>query len=114
MGYTKMPHDTRSEVEKVQSLRERCSDVVEPIFQAIGAISERAVPLIRERNGQELGELMNINHGLLEALGVGITGAMRAGLCGARCRRRLRSQAHRSGRGRMHDRPARAFWRRCT
>jgi mevalonate kinase len=71
VGYTKMPHDTRSEVEKVQELRKRCFDLVDPIFQAIGAISERAVPLIRERNGQELGELMNINHGLLEALGVG-------------------------------------------
>ena len=50
VGYTKLPHDTFSEVEKVQSLKERYPDVVEPIFQAIGAISTRAVPLIREQD----------------------------------------------------------------
>ena len=72
VGCTKLPHDTTSEVKKVQSLKERYPDVVEPIFQAIGAISTRAVPLIRRaRHVMELGELMNVNHGLLEALGVG-------------------------------------------
>ena len=65
-----MPHDTKSEVEKVQDLKKRYFDLVDPIFQAIGAISERAVPLIREQNLAELGQLMNINHGLLAALGV--------------------------------------------
>ncbi|MCX6678023.1 MAG: mevalonate kinase [Methanothrix sp.] len=70
VGYTKMPHDTLSEVEKVQDLRKRYFDLVDPIFQAIGAISEKAVPLIREQNPEELGRLMNVNHGLLEALGV--------------------------------------------
>jgi mevalonate kinase len=29
------------------------------------------VPLIREQNREALGKLMNINHGLLEAVGVG-------------------------------------------
>jgi mevalonate kinase len=70
VGYTKMPHDTKSEVEKVQDLKKRYIDLVDPIFQAIGAISKRAVPLIRELNPAELGCLMNVNHGLLVALGV--------------------------------------------
>jgi mevalonate kinase len=70
VGYTKMPHDTKSEVKKVQDLKKRYFDLVDPIFQAIGAISKRAVPLIREQNLAELGQLMNINHGLLMALGV--------------------------------------------
>ena len=70
VGYTKMPHDTKSEVEKVQDLKKRYFDVVDPIFQAIGAISKQAVSLIREQNTAELGCLMNVNHGLLEALGV--------------------------------------------
>ncbi len=70
VGYTKMPHDTESEVEKVQDLKKRYFDLVDPIFQAIGAISERAIPLIREQNLAELGRLMNVNHGLLGALGV--------------------------------------------
>ena len=70
VGYTKMPHDTKSEVKKVQDLKKRYFDLVDPIFQAIGAISQRAVPLIREQNLAELGRLMNVNHGLLAALGV--------------------------------------------
>ena len=71
VGYTRLPHDTFSLVEKVQLLKERYPDLVGPIFQAIGAISERAAPLIREQRLKDLGELMDINHGLLEALGVG-------------------------------------------
>ena len=70
VGYTKLPHDTKSEVEKVQELKKHYSDLVDPIFQAIGALSEKAVPLIREQNMAELGRLMNINHGLLASLGV--------------------------------------------
>ena len=71
VGCTKLPHDTSSEVKKVQRLKECYPDVVEPIFQAVGAISMRAVPLIKEQDIPGLGELMNINHGLLESLGVG-------------------------------------------
>ena len=70
VGYTRMPHDTKYEVEKVQDLKKRYSDLVDPIFLAMGAISQRAVPLIREQNSAELGRLMNVNHGLLAALGV--------------------------------------------
>lgn len=69
VGYTGVAHNTKSEVEKVQRLKERYPDLVEPIFKAMGAISERAAPLIREKNTSELGGLMNINHGLLEAIG---------------------------------------------
>jgi mevalonate kinase len=71
VGCTKLPHDTKSEVLKVQRLLARYPEIVEPIFQAIGAISVRAIPLIREHRLMELGELMNVNHGLLEAVGVG-------------------------------------------
>lgn len=70
VGYTKIPHDTKSEVKKVQDLKRRYPDLVDPIFLAIGAISEKAVPLIREQNIADLGELMNINHGLLASLAV--------------------------------------------
>ncbi|HNX09312.1 MAG TPA: mevalonate kinase [Methanothrix sp.] len=70
VGYSGVPHDTRSEVEKVQELKKRYDDAIAPIFQAIGAISTRAVPLIRDLNTAELGCLMNINHGLLSALDV--------------------------------------------
>jgi mevalonate kinase len=71
VGYTGKPHNTRYEVGKVQKLRSCYPDVVEPIFQAIGAISIKAIQLIREGRIEELGGLMNVNHGLLEAMGVG-------------------------------------------
>lgn len=71
VGYTGVPHNTKSEVEKVQKLKKRYPDLFDHIFQAIGSISLRAVPLIKDQNGTEIGELMNINHGLLEAIGVG-------------------------------------------
>lgn len=71
VGYTEKEHDTRSEVQKVQKMRSTYPDIVEPIFRAVDAISSRAVPLIRDNRLEELGKLMNVNHGLLEALGVG-------------------------------------------
>ncbi len=71
VGYTGVPHSTRSEVEKVQKLKKRYPELIDGIFQAIGSISDRAQPLMADQNKAELGELMNINHGLLEAIGVG-------------------------------------------
>ena len=57
-------------MQKVQSLLQRYPDIIKPIFNAIGIISVRAIPLIREEDLIELGRLMNMNHGLLEAIGV--------------------------------------------
>jgi len=71
VGYTGVPHSTRSEVEKVQKLKKKYPELIDGIFQAIGTISDRAQPLMVDQNKAELGELMNINHGLLEAIGVG-------------------------------------------
>lgn len=71
VGCTGKPHNTRAEVERVQDLQSRRPEIVGPVFQAIGAISTRAVSLMQEQRLERLGELMNINHGLLEALGVG-------------------------------------------
>jgi mevalonate kinase len=71
VGFTGLPHDTRAEVSKVQSFRARRPEIVDPIFRAIGEISRLAPELIREGRLEELGKLMNTNHGLLEAVGVG-------------------------------------------
>ncbi|HNQ54015.1 MAG: Mevalonate kinase [Euryarchaeota archaeon ADurb.Bin190] len=71
VGYTGVPHSTRSEVEKVQKLKKKYPELIDGIFQAIGMISDRAQPLMADQNKAELGQLMNINHGLLEAIGVG-------------------------------------------
>ncbi len=70
VGYTRIPHDTWSEVQKVQSLHSAHPEVVDSIYQAIGALSKKAVVLLGEEKLPELGALMNVNHGLLDALGV--------------------------------------------
>lgn len=71
VGYTGVAHSTRSEVEKVQNLKNRYPELIDGIFRIIGSISVRAQPLMADQNKAELGQLMNINHGLLEAIGVG-------------------------------------------
>jgi mevalonate kinase len=70
VGYTERTHDTRSEVQKVQGMLQIYPDIVGPVFNAIGVISIKAIPLIRDGKLDELGQLMNMNHGLLEAIGV--------------------------------------------
>jgi len=71
VGFSGRPHDTRAEVEKVQSFRAKYPEIVDPIFRAIGKISKRAPDCIRERRLEDLGGLLNANHGLLESIGVG-------------------------------------------
>ena len=71
VGFSGIFHDTRAEVEKVQNFRARHPEIVDPIFRAIGEISKRAPGFIEDGRLDELGELMNSNHGLLEAIGVG-------------------------------------------
>ncbi|MBC7080452.1 MAG: mevalonate kinase [Methanothrix sp.] len=71
VGCTSVPHDTRAEVARVQELRSRYPEIVDTIFKAMGVISRKAVPCIKDLDLKELGRLMNINHGLLEAIGVG-------------------------------------------
>lgn len=71
VGCTSVPHNTKQEVAKVQKLKSRYPDIVEPIFGAIGVIARSAVGFIERKDLEEIGALMNINHGLLEAIGVG-------------------------------------------
>jgi len=71
VGFSGIPHDTRAEVEKVQRFRARHPQIVDPIFRAMGEIARKATGLIEGGMIEELGGLMNANHGLLEAIGVG-------------------------------------------
>ncbi|MCK4459046.1 MAG: mevalonate kinase, partial [Methanosarcinales archaeon] len=45
--------------------------VMDSIFDTIDHLSEIGVPLIERRDYRSVGELMNIDHGLLDAIGVG-------------------------------------------
>ncbi|GBE18350.1 mevalonate kinase [archaeon BMS3Abin16] len=69
VGYTGVGGSTKEQVEKVRVLRESYPDVVGPIIHTIGRLTLTAKKVLQE--GGEIGGLMNINHGLLESLGVG-------------------------------------------
>lgn len=57
-------------VEKVANLHSKFPKIVDHIFNAINLISNDAKKALENGNLQELGELFNLNQGLLESLGV--------------------------------------------
>ncbi len=69
VGNSRVSHNTGQMVERVGRERERHPGIVNPILDAIGAATEEA--LLRLQDLRALGTLMNTNHALLDALGVG-------------------------------------------
>jgi len=75
VGYTGSSGSTKELVAMVRRTYEEMPEVVKPLLVAMGRIVEKARGLLlsdmEERaRFEELGRLMNINHGLLDALGV--------------------------------------------
>ncbi|MFA5294207.1 MAG: mevalonate kinase [Methanoregulaceae archaeon] len=71
VGNSMVQHNTARMVELVAMMRKTNPQVCNPVLDAIGAISLSA--LHHMTDPQKLGELMNMNHALLEVLGVGHT-----------------------------------------
>jgi mevalonate kinase len=69
VGYTGVERSTKILVENVRLLKERYPMIIDPIIRDIGRIVREAKTRL-ENNDKDIGELMNINHGLLEALGI--------------------------------------------
>jgi mevalonate kinase len=69
VGYTGIRRSTRYLVEKVRMLKEMYPDIITSIIRGIGEIVKCAKHKIER--GEDIGGLMDINHGMLEALGVG-------------------------------------------
>ena len=96
IGYTGSPSSTKNMISNVSHLREKYPKIIDHIFDVIGDISERAKIILGEsgdlqENENELGDLMNLNNGLLETLGVSsfslsnlINAALHAGALGAK------------------------------
>lgn len=91
VGDTGVRRNTGEWVAKVRERREKHKETVDPIIRLIGKISMKGVQLLRRGCLRELGELMDINQGLLDALGVStqalsnlIFAARRAGAYGAK------------------------------
>lgn len=65
-----IPRNTADQVRKVRERHDRCPAAVRPVLQAIGAATGAAISAIQSSNLTQLGEIMDINQGLLGALGV--------------------------------------------
>jgi mevalonate kinase len=70
IGYIERESNTGELVESVRVKRESYPSVINPILDSIEQITETAREALICENAEILGELMNINHGLLDALGV--------------------------------------------
>ncbi|MFZ1897353.1 mevalonate kinase [Methanoregula sp.] len=69
IGDSLVSHSTAKMVEQVADLKKQNPEIVEPILDAIEGVSLAAIHYLS--NPRELGRFMNMNHALLEALGVG-------------------------------------------
>ncbi|WMW25608.1 mevalonate kinase [Methanolobus sediminis] len=71
VGNTHKFSSTKELVGNVAKLRNDFPSVVEPILSNIGQMSILAERLVAEGDYETIGKLMNINQGLLDAIGVG-------------------------------------------
>ncbi len=70
IGYVERKSTTKELVAKVRKLKEKNPEIINPIIKLIGIITKKAKKTLIKGDVIELGELMNINHGLLDSLGV--------------------------------------------
>lgn len=70
VGYTGIKADTPTLIKQVAEERNKHPEISEKIFEAITLVVQKARNCLTQGNWQKLGELMNLNQGLLEALGV--------------------------------------------
>lgn len=73
IGNTMRKRSTGRLVDRVRRLRERQPEIVESVIDAMVRVSEDGLVALREADKPRLGDLMNINHGLLASLGVSIS-----------------------------------------
>lgn len=88
---SKQDRSTGALVSAVRARHDRFTMVVRPILDAIGQCGLNATHALADRDLPRLGELMNINHGLLKSLGVSspildemCSTALRVGALGAK------------------------------
>lgn len=91
VGDTGVERSTGELVAKVRRLRDRYPPVVDSLIEVSGEIVSAAVEALKRGDLKGLGELMNMNHSLLSAIGVShelldklVHAARRAGALGAK------------------------------
>ncbi|MEM0505563.1 MAG: mevalonate kinase [Sulfolobales archaeon] len=70
IGYVEREAKTKDLIAKVRKLRERHTEIIDSIIRTIGVLVLEAEKALVSNDLTLLGELMNINQGLLDALGV--------------------------------------------
>ncbi len=70
VGYTSQPGNTGQLVAGVRKLHDHHPEIINPILDTMEKIANQARQAIIQGDLQKVGELMNINQGLLDALGV--------------------------------------------
>jgi mevalonate kinase len=70
IGNTGKKRSTKKMVEKVASLKERTTKEMDKILNSMGMIAESGLDALLEADLGRIGNLMNLNHGLLSAIGV--------------------------------------------
>ncbi len=69
VGDTGIERSTKVLVDNVWALKQKYPEIIDPIMSDVGRITNEAKRRL-ETGGEGIGQLMNVNHGLLEALGV--------------------------------------------
>jgi mevalonate kinase len=72
IGDTGVFSSTKELVANVRQLRESYPELIEPLMASIGKISRIGETLVLSGDYASIGRLMNVNQGLLDALGVNI------------------------------------------
>ena len=70
IGNTRVERSTGELVANVRRIREHYSSIIDPVIKAGGKIAVDAIDALKHNDLQTVGDLMNINHALLSAIGV--------------------------------------------
>jgi len=70
IGNSRKKRSTRIMVEKVAELKNRNPTLLESVLGSMGEVAEDGLQSLLDKDNKRLGDLMNINHGLLSAIGV--------------------------------------------
>ena len=70
IGFTPRPGNTGKLVEQVRLRKEAYPDIINPIIDSMGLLTKTALKALLEKDHTKIGDLMNINHGFLDCLGV--------------------------------------------
>lgn len=70
IGNSKKKRSTRKMVENVAALKERNPEEMSKILDSMGMIADSGLEALMKSDIYRIGDLMNLNHGLLSAIGV--------------------------------------------